>query len=87
MKSCAMKLKMCKQWIDDQLHSVTLILHQDKISCQEHNHTAEYVDVIKLNSAVKTIAGDEVFKGYASASVNRLLKDKIGAWLKKVAAV
>ena len=70
-----MKLKMVKHWLGEELLTVTLSMHEDKKNpCSEHNHTFEYVDIIKLNSAIKSSAGDEVAKGYAPAIVHRNLK-------------
>ena len=71
--SCDMKLMMIKQFdseSSDNLLTVTLNRHE-KSDCLEHNHTAEYLDTIKINSDVRLIAGQEVSKGYTPAVVNR----------------
>ena len=36
-----------------------------------HHNTLEYLDGIKINSAIKLTAGKEVAKGYTPAVVNR----------------
>jgi hypothetical protein len=42
--------------------------------CFEHNHTSEYVDVIKINFDVKSTVSIEIFKGYILVVVNRNLQ-------------
>ena len=75
---CPMKLKLSKHYTDStgsELMTVVLSLHLDrKNPCSEHNHTAEYVDILKINSGVKNTAATEVSKGYAPAVVNRNLQ-------------
>lgn len=69
---CLMKMKLCKYYADTELVTVILFLRQDhKNPCLEHNHTAEYLDTIKINFGVKITAAAEVSKGYASAVVNQ----------------
>lgn len=50
-------------------------LHVNKNACLKHNHTAEYVNIIKLNFAVKITVDNEMIKEYASIQVNRLLQN------------
>ncbi|MCJ1267566.1 hypothetical protein MMC22_007451 [Lobaria immixta] len=72
---CLMKVKLCKHYANTELVTVVLSLHQDyKNPCLEHNHTAEYLDTIKINSGVKVTAAAEVSKGYAPAVVNQNLQ-------------
>lgn len=61
-----MKLKMFKQWLEQNLISMTMSLHVNKNACLKHNHTAEYVNIIKLNFAVKITVDNEMIKEYAS---------------------
>ena len=76
VEACSMKLKMIKQFFDE-LVGVVLSRHQGrgKESCLEHNHQFDYIDVIKINSAVKFTAANEVSKGYAPCDVNRNLQE------------
>ncbi len=63
--ACRMKMIVAKQFdTTNRLLKVTLSLHKDK----------KYS--IKLNSAVRSNAGQEVAKGYAPAAVNRNLRVK-----------
>ena len=76
---CFMKLAMTKRFDEttDNLMSVELNCHFNKkldcdaINQRQHNHSLELLDNIKINSALKIIAGEEVAKGYTSAAVNR----------------
>ena len=71
---CPMKLAMIKHFDEsDNLLTVTLNCHVSKKNdaVNEHNHTLEYLDTIKINSAIKLSAGQEVAKGYTPAVVNR----------------
>ncbi|MCJ1344194.1 hypothetical protein MMC31_002397, partial [Peltigera leucophlebia] len=74
--SCEMKMVMAKEFdAEIKLQKVTISLHTDKKSpCSSHNHTFDYSDSIKLNSAVRSAAGQEVAKGYTPAAVNRNLQ-------------
>ena len=50
-------------------------MHEDKKNfCSEHNHIFEYVNIIKLNSAIKFSVDDEIAKNYASIIVHKNLK-------------
>ncbi len=62
--ACGMKMIMAKQFdITNKLLKVTLSLHKNKKSgCFTQNHSFDYSDFIKLNSAVRSIAGQEVAK-------------------------
>lgn len=72
---CDMKLAMIKQFDEaENLKTITLKCHEDKKLCRFHNHTLEFMDTIKLNSAVKLAAGQEIAKGYAPSVVNRNLQ-------------
>ena len=74
-----MKLAMIKRFDEtaDNLVSVELSCHIskklefDSINQHQHNHFLELLDTIKTNSALKLTAGQEVAKGYTSATVNR----------------
>ena len=67
-----MKLKYSQQYRDnDELEEITLSRLDD---CLEHNHILKYIDVIKINDAVKFVVAHEVFKEYVLAIINRLLK-------------
>ncbi len=74
--ACGLKMIMAKQFdTTNKLLKVTLSLHKDKKSgCFIHNHSFDFIDSIKLNSAVRPTPGQEVAKGYASAAVNRNLQ-------------
>lgn len=73
---CEMKMVMAKEFDTKiELQKVTISLHTDRKSpCSSHNHTFDYSDSIKLNSAVWLTAGQEVAKGYTPAVVNRNLQ-------------
>ena len=74
-EACTMKLKISKQYTGSEIVTVTLSLHEDrKNPCSQHHHTAEFVDILKINSGVKNTAAAEVSKGYAPAAVNRNLQ-------------
>lgn len=69
---CSIQLVMNKQFDDSQnLLTVKLDCHTSQKSSQVHNHTLEFLDSIKINSAIKLTAGKEVAKGYAPSVVNR----------------
>lgn len=73
---CQMKLVIMKQFDKSRnLLTVTLNCHTDKNQCRFHNHTLEYLDSIKINSAIKGTAGKEVAKGHASFAVNRNMQE------------
>ena len=76
VESCSMKLKMIKKFSGERLTEVVLNRHQGrgKNACLEHNHQLEYIDMIKINSAVRSTAATEVSKGYAPCDVNRNLQ-------------
>ena len=76
VKTCSMKLKMIKQF-SDELIRVVFNHHQErgKESCLKHNHQSDYIDVIKINSAVKSTTANEVLKGYAPCDVNCNLQE------------
>ena len=71
--SCSKKLAILKSFDDaDNLLTVRLYAYAEKkLDQQEHNPTLEYLDGIKINSAIKLTAGKEVAKGYTPAVVNR----------------
>lgn len=82
---CGMKIKLCKTFDTPndshpggRLMKVEISKHLTKrggaVPCTEHNHTAEYLDTIKVNSGVKIAAAVEVSHGYAPATVNRTLQ-------------
>ena len=74
---CGIKLKMVKHYSASDvsiLMSVVLSLHEDKAHCVTHNHTMDFMDVIKINSFVMGIAGEQVAQGYEVAWVHRVLK-------------
>lgn len=55
---------------------VGLSLHQDRInSCLQHDHSAEYIDTVKINSDVKSTAAAEISKGNASAISIKIFKE------------
>lgn len=75
---CAIKLAMIKRFDEatDNLVFVVLSCHINKkldshINQRQHNHSLEFLDNIKINSALKITAGQEVVKGYTPAAVNR----------------
>lgn len=75
---CGMKLAMIKQFDEtaDNLISVELICHINKkldfeTNQRQHNHSLEFLDSIKTNSALRLIAEEEIAKGYTPAAVNR----------------
>ena len=72
---CPMKLAMIKQFDEaNNLLSVILSLHLSKksdVDQSQHNHTLEFLDDVKINSAIKLAAGQEVARGYAPAVVNK----------------
>jgi hypothetical protein len=47
------------------------LLRDKKSPCYEHNHTLEHLDIVKRNSAIKAVAGEEVGKGYRASEVKR----------------
>ena len=57
--NCEMKMIMAKKFDTEiKLQKVIILLHIDKKSpCSSHNHTFDYSDSIKLNSAVWLTAG------------------------------
>ena len=67
-----MKLKMIKQFFGEQLIEIVFNRHQnrEKKACLKHNHQFEYIDMIKINNAVRFTAANEVFKEYAPCDVN-----------------
>lgn len=80
--SCEMKMVMAKEFdVEIKLQKVTISLHIDKkSSCSLHNHTFDYSNSIKLNSAIWLAAGQEVAKSYTSAAVNRNLNLQRVKW-------
>ena len=74
---CPMKLTMIKQFDEaNNLLRVTLSLHlskksDDAVDQRQHNHTLKYLDDVKINSAIKFAADQEVARGYAPAVVNK----------------
>ena len=75
---CPMKLAIIKRFDEatDNLISVKLNCHINKrldseINQRQHNHTLEFLNNFKINSALKLAAGQEVTKGYTSAAVHR----------------
>ena len=71
--SCEMKMVMVKEFDTEiKLQKVTISLHIDKKSpYSSHNHTFDYSNSIKLNSAIRSVVSQEVAKGYTPAVVNR----------------
>ena len=67
---------MAKEFnVEIKLQKVTILLHIDKKSpCSSHNLIFNFSDSIKLNSAVRSAAGQEVAKSYTPAAVNRNLQ-------------
>ena len=76
---CGMKLKMIKTYSqsdDSVLLFIEISLHIDKKHpCYEHNHTQDFLDLIKINSFVMKIAGKVVSQGVDVCSVHSILKD------------
>ena len=70
--SCEMKMVMVKEF-DAEIKLQKVTISDKKSPCSSHNHTFDYSDCIKLNSAIRSAAGQEVAKGYTSAVVNRNL--------------
>lgn len=74
---CPIKLTIIKQFDEaNNLLSVALGRHFNKklddfVDQRQHNHTLEFLDDVKINSAIKSAAGQEVAKGYAPAVVNK----------------
>ena len=74
---CVMKLAIIKQFDEaSNLVSVSLGLHlnkklDDSMDQRQHNHSLEFLDDVKINSAIMLVAGQEVAKGYAPAVVNK----------------
>lgn len=54
--------------------TVTLTCRTDKYQCRSLNHTLDYLDSIKINSAIKVAVGKEVAKGHAPSPVSRNLQ-------------
>ena len=77
VEACGMKLNMYKLFDEkNQLVSVQLVRNELKSRgkeeiCYTHNHTLEYLDIIKINSKVKNTVGTEVAKGYRPSDINR----------------
>ena len=77
--SCCMKLAMVKRFDEttDNLISVKLSCHinkkldSDSINQRQHNHTLKFLNSIKINSAIKLSADQEVAKGYTPTAMNR----------------
>ena len=81
VKACGMKLNMYKLFNEkNQLVLVQLVRNELK-SCRKkeiyytHNHTLEYLDIIKVNSKVKNTIGTEVAKGYWSSNINKNIQE------------
>lgn len=74
---CAMKLAIIKQFDEaNNLMSVSLGLHvnkklNDSVDQRQHNHSLEFLDDVKINSAIKLVTRQEVAKEYAAAVVNK----------------
>ena len=90
---CSRKLIMTKQFDEDgNLCTVTLNGHIDKKSAtsdensHQHNHTLEYLDNIKVNSALKLTAGKKVAKSYTPAIVNQNMQ-RVVRWEKNLNAL
>ena len=69
-----MKLKLNRQYRDndvDELKEIKLARHDDY---REHSHILNYIDFVKINDEVKSVVVDEIFKEYALFVINRLLK-------------
>lgn len=45
---------------------MTMSLHVNKNTCLKHNYTVKYINIIKLNFAVKIIIDNKIIKEYAS---------------------
>ncbi len=79
-EACEMKLNMYKVWDKkNQLVSVTLSNNKLKSRgkedvCYTHNHTLEYLDIIKVNSKVKNTVRTEVAKGDWPSDINSNIK-------------
>ena len=78
---CRMKLNIYKLWNEkNQLVSVELSRNELKSRgkeevCYTHNHTLEYLNIIKVNSKLKNSVGTEVAKGYRPSDINRNIKE------------
>lgn len=78
--ACGMKLNMYKLWNEkNQLVSVELSRNELKSCgkeevCYTHNHTLEYLDIIKVKFKVKNTVETEAAKGYRSSDINRNIK-------------
>lgn len=74
--SCEIKMVMTKEFdAEIKLLKITIFLHTDKKSlCTSYNHTFNYSDFIKLNSAIWSAEGQKVAKGYTPTVVNRNLQ-------------
>lgn len=67
---CGIKLKMVKHYSPSDvsiLMSIVLSLHEDKAHCKTHNHTLDFMDVIKINSFVMGIAEKQMAQEYEIA--------------------
>ena len=79
--SCPMKLAIIKQFDEaSNLLKVFLKLHVNKklnnsVEQRQHNHTLEFLDDVKINSAIRFVAGQEMAKGYTPAVVNKNMHD------------
>lgn len=71
--SCKMKIVITKKFDREvRLQKVTISLHRDtKSFCSSYNHTFDYNDSIKLNSAIWSVASQKVAKSYTLATVKR----------------
>ena len=77
IKFYSMKLKMIKQFFKKQLIEIVFNHHQnrEKKICLKHNHQFEYIDMIKINNAIKFIIANEIFKKYVFCDVNQNLQN------------
>ena len=79
--SCPMKLAIIKQFDEaSNLLKVFLKLHVNKklnnsVEQRQHNHTLKFLDDVKINSAIRFVAEQEVVKEYTSAVVNKNMQN------------
>ena len=78
---CPMKLTIIKQFDKaSNLLKIFLKMHVNKklnnsMEQRQHNHTLEFLDDVKINSAIKFVAEQKVTKKYISIVVNKNMQD------------
>lgn len=60
-----MKIEISKHWTK----------RREIVSYTKHNYTTEYLNIIKVNNGIKTVAVIEISYGYALAMVNKTLQE------------